>query len=200
MRKLWQVSVMSLALLLAFAAAAETTMLYRYTNDQGVTVLDRRVPPEAIARGYEELDTQGRVRRVIPPAPTPEQRRAERQARAEQQAQAAADANLLRLYSNVEELDRAEKRQLEQIDSLIATSEANILGLQSQRESLQQRAAAAQRAGREVDARILQELDTIDAESLRLQRLILNKQEEKQQVMADYARLRERLTLLLTDH
>ncbi|MCL5043385.1 MAG: DUF4124 domain-containing protein [Gammaproteobacteria bacterium] len=199
MRKLWQVSALFVLLGVAGSANADSGVLYRYTNDQGVTVLDRRVPPEAVARGYEVLDRQGRVRRTVPAALTPEERQAKRRAEAEQAEQAAADANLLRLYSSVADLDRAHARQIEQIDTLIDSSEANILDLQAQREALERRAAAAERAGREVDARILSELVEVDNESLRLQRLILNKQEEKQHVDADYAHKRERLEQLLAD-
>lgn len=199
MRKLWQGSALLALLLVAGPSVAESGVLYRYTNDQGVTVLDRRVPPEAVARGYEVLDRQGRVRRTVPAALTPEERQAKRQAEAEQAERHASDANLLRLYSSVKDLDRAHARQIEQIDSLIVSSETNILDLQSEREALERRAATAERAGREVDSRILNELVEVDNESLRLQRLILNKEEEKLQVDADYARQRERLEQLLAD-
>ncbi len=199
MRKVWQGSALLALLLIATPSVAEPGVLYRYINDQGVTVLDRRVPPEAVARGYEVLDRQGRVRRTVPAAMTPEERQAKRQAEADQAYQDASDANLLRLYSSVEDLDRAHSRQIAQIDNLIVSSETNIIDLQSQREALQRRAAAAERAGREVDPRILSELVEVDNESLRLQRLILNKEEEKLQVDADYARQRERLKQLLAD-
>ncbi|SDU35434.1 hypothetical protein [Halopseudomonas salegens] len=199
MRKLWQISALLALLLTAGLSIAKSGELYRYINDQGVTVLDRRVPPEAVARGYEVLDAQGRVRRTVPAALTPEERQAKRRAQAEQAERDAADATLLRLYSSVKDLDRAHARQIEQIDSLIASSETNILDLQIQRETLESRAAAAERAGREIDPRILDQLEEVDNESLRLQRLILNKEEEKLDVDAEYARQRERLKQLLAD-
>ncbi|TVP89194.1 MAG: hypothetical protein EA348_08790, partial [Pseudomonadaceae bacterium] len=107
MRKLWQGSALLALLLVAGPSIAETGVLYRYINDQGVTVLDRRVPPEAVARGYEVLDRQGRVRRTVPAALTPEERQAKRQAEAEQAERDMADATLLRLYSSLDDLDRA---------------------------------------------------------------------------------------------
>ena len=59
-------------LLPALAGAGE---LYRYVNDKGVIVLDRQgVPPEYIGKGYDVLSDQGRVVRVVPPAPTAEER------------------------------------------------------------------------------------------------------------------------------
>ena len=80
-------------LLPALAGAGE---LYRYVNDKGVIVLDRQgVPPEYIGKGYDVLSDQGRVVRVVPPAPTA----AERQRLQEEKARATSDAQLLRLYS-----------------------------------------------------------------------------------------------------
>ena len=63
--------------------------LYRYTDDNGVVVLDRQVPPRFIANGYEVLDSHGRVKQVIPPAPTVEEREAQRR---EQEARRKQDA------------------------------------------------------------------------------------------------------------
>ena len=78
--------------------------LYRYVDDKGVTVLSRQgVPPEFIGKGYEVLNDQGRVLRVIPPAPTPEEF-ARMQA---DKARASSDAQLLRLYTNLDDVDRA---------------------------------------------------------------------------------------------
>ncbi|PAU87069.1 DUF4124 domain-containing protein [Pseudomonas sp. WN033] len=169
--------------------------LYRYTDERGVTVLDSRVPPEAIGRGYEVLDPQGRVKEVIPPAPTLE----ELEARREAERRAVADATLLRLYSSVADLDRAHARQIEQIDNQILTAQGNLQQLAKQRENLQQRAATQERAGRAVDARILQELDELDSEQRRLNRLIERSQREKSEVNSSFEQRRLRLSTLLGD-
>ena len=79
-------------LLPLWANAAE---MYRYTNAQGITVIDRQgVPSEFIAKGYEVLNEQGRVVRVVPPAPTAE----EMQKILADRERAKSDAQLLRLY------------------------------------------------------------------------------------------------------
>lgn len=187
--------VVSLAVLgVSVAAQAE---LYRYVNDRGVTVLDSRVPPEFVNNGYEVLDSQGRVKQVIPAAPTKEEREAARRALAEQERQRAADSTLLRLYGNAEDLDRAHRRQVAQIENLIATSRGSIEALTEQRERLEQRAAAQQRAGREVDASLLTEISEASAEAARLERLIARKKREIVEVNARFAEQRERLVALL---
>lgn len=183
--------------LLGSASLTAQAELYRYVDDRGVTVLDSRVPADFVSRGYEVLDAHGRVKEVIPAAPTPEEREASRRASAEQERQRTADATLLRLYSSPSDLDRAHQRQITQIDNLIATSEGNISVLKDQRDELQARAAAQERAGRQVEAHLIEEMDQVDVEIERLQRLILAKRSEIEDVNDAFARQRERLVALL---
>ena len=170
--------------------------LYRYVDDRGTTVLDSRVPAEFVSRGYEVLDAQGRVKQIIPAAPTREEREAARQARADQERQRASDATLLRLYSSPSDLDRARQRQITQIETLITTAKSNISALRDQRDELQARAAAQERAGRKVDERLIADLREVDAEIGRLQRTITDKRDEILQVNAAFARQRDRLVAL----
>ncbi|MFN3579188.1 MAG: DUF4124 domain-containing protein [Pseudomonas sp.] len=185
---------------LAFSASAlGQAPLYRYVDDKGVTVLDNRVPPEFVSRGYEVLDSQGRVRQVIPAAPTAEEIQASREARAEQARQLQVDTTLLRMYSSKADLDRAHARQLAQIENLIESTENSIASLQVQREELQRRAAVQERAGNEINPQVLKELADVDAETRRLERLISAKTLEIEEVSASFAIQRARLGFLLGD-
>lgn len=195
-KKVWYSVVV---LMLGTAMSADAAQLYRYINDNGVTVLDRSVPPQFVGRGYEVLDMDGRVKEVIPAALSPEERQAQRAAEQEQQRQRSADETLLRLYSSVADLDRAHNRQVQQIEGLIASIEAGLLTLQSQRDDVQSRAASQERAGREVDAQLLRQLDSIDAERRRLERQIAANRTEIETVNAAFASRRERLAQLLPD-
>lgn len=181
------------------AMVADAAELYRYVNDKGVTVLDRSVPPQYVSRGYEVLDMDGRVKQVIPAAPSREERQAMRAAELEQQRQRSADETLLRLYSSVTDLDRAHGRQIQQIEGVIATAKAGLLTLQSQRDDVQSRAASQERAGREVDPQLLQRLQGIEAERQRLERQIARHHEEMESVNVAFASRRERLAQLLPD-
>ncbi|GGC95088.1 DUF4124 domain-containing protein [Halopseudomonas salina] len=171
--------------------------LYRYLDENGVTVLDSRVPAEYVKHGYEVLDSHGRVVDTVAAAPTPKELAEVRAARAEQERQLQEDKTLLRLYSSVPDLKRARGRQLEQIENLIAATRTNIAVLQGQREELQSRAAAQQRAGREVEESILLEITHVDAEMDRLERLIAAKQQEIEAVHATFEQRRARLEQLL---
>ncbi|WP_246475408.1 DUF4124 domain-containing protein [Pseudomonas folii] len=145
-----------------FAAtqAADTPQpsLYRYVDSRGVTVLDRQgVPPEYVAKGYEVLNAQGRVVQVVPPAPTADEiHRAQAQ-----KAQASADAQLLNLYSNVEDVDRAKARKLSELDALIALAQGNLKGLDTQQASLQGQAADLERAGKPVPQSLIDQLSDL---------------------------------------
>ncbi|NLY57252.1 MAG: DUF4124 domain-containing protein [Gammaproteobacteria bacterium] len=196
-KRIWYPAI---ALLLGGAVTiADAAELYRYVNDKGVTVLDRSVPPQYVSRGYEVLDRDGRVKQVVPAAPSPEERQAQRVAEQEQQRQRSADETLLRLYSSVDDLNRAQARQIQQIGSLIASAEAGLLTLQSQRDEVQSRAASQERAGREVDQQLLQRLQAIEAEQQRLERQIARHQQEIERVNQTFAARRERLAQLLVD-
>ncbi|MFA5677071.1 MAG: DUF4124 domain-containing protein [Pseudomonas sp.] len=195
-KRIWYPAVV---LLLGAATIADAAELYRYVNDKGVTVLDRSVPPQYVSRGYEVLDMDGRVKQVIPAAPSPEERQAMRTAELEKQRQRSADETLLRLYSSVADLDRAHGRQIQQIEGLIATANGGLLTLQSQRDEVQSRAASQERAGREVDPQLLQRLQSIEAERQRLERQIAKHREEIESVNAAFANRRERLAHLLPD-
>lgn len=191
-------SALGVGLLISVAAQAQQ-QLYRYVDDKGVTVLDSRVPPEFVSRGYEVLDSNGRVRQVVPAAPTAEELKANRAARAAQERQRQSDTTLLRLYSSQADLDRAHARQLSQIDAQIESAKGDITSLQHQRDMLQERAAVQERAGRAVDQQILQALDDVEEENRRLERLISAKQQEKKDARAVFVRQRARLGVLLGD-
>ncbi len=182
----------SLLLGLLLPLVAQATELYRYVDDQGVTVLSRQgVPPEFIGKGYEVLNDQGRVVKVIAPAPTA----AERQRLLAEKARASSDAQLLRLYSSPADVDRARQRKLAELDSLIGVARGNLQSARSQQANLQSQAAEYERAGRQVPSTLLTQIDGQKAEQQRLQNDINRYQASRQQAeasfAADHARLSE---------
>ena len=179
------------------AAVADASELYRYVNDKGVTVLDRSAPPQHVSRGYEVLDMDGRVKQVVPAALSREERQALRDAEQKQQRQRSSDETLLRLYSSVDDLDRAHARQIQQIEGLIASARGSLQSLQNQRDEVQSRAASQERAGSAVEPQLLQRLQGIEAERARVERQIARHHEEIASVNDAFASRRERLGKLL---
>ncbi|MGH8434910.1 MAG: DUF4124 domain-containing protein, partial [Pseudomonas sp.] len=152
---------------LLLPALAGATELYRYVDAKGVTVLDRLgVPPEYISKGYEVLNDQGRVVKVVPPAPSVEEMRRQ----LADKAQASSDAQLLRLYSTVEDVDRAKARKLAELDGVIGAAHGNLQSLRTQQANLQSQAADRERAGQQVPEHLVAQIDNLKAEQAGLQK------------------------------
>ncbi|QZX83280.1 DUF4124 domain-containing protein [Metapseudomonas otitidis] len=184
-----------LALILgAMAPLAAQAELYRYTNEKGVTVLDRLgVPPQFIDKGYEVLNDQGRVVKTVPPAPTLE----ERQRMQADKARAGSDAQLMRLYTSVEDVDRALQRKLSELDGLITVAKGNQQSLRTQQANLQAQAADNERAGRQVPEALVAQIDNVRSEYKRLDDDIARYQDERKKAQATFAADRARLAELL---
>ena len=178
-------------LLPLWANAAE---MYRYTNAQGITVIDRQsVPSEFIAKGYEVLNEHGRVVRVVPPAPTAE----EMQKILADRERAKSDAQLLRLYSSLEDVDRAQARKLAELDGLIGVAKGNLQSVRQQQANLQKQAADQERAGREVPKPLLDQISSQRDEQVRVKKDIERYQAARAQAQKTFAADRLRVGELL---
>jgi hypothetical protein len=168
--------------------------VYRYLNDKNLPVLDRQgVPPQYIGKGYEVLNEQGRVIKVIPPAPS----EAERQRMAEDKARASSDAQLMRLYSTQEDIDRALDRKLAEVDSLIGVATGNKQSLRTQQVNLQSQAAELERSGREVPAHLVAQIENLKLEQVQLEKDIKRYKGVRAEAEASFAADRVRLGELI---
>ncbi len=180
--------------MLAQAAEKGDQQLYRYVNDKGVTVLDRQgVPSQYIGKGYEVLNESGRVIQVVPPAPSPE----EMQRRLAEKARASSDAQLLRLYSSVDDVDRAKARKQAELDGLISVARGNLQSLRTQQANLQSQAADKERAGQAVPDQLVAQIDNVKADQVRLLGDIKRYGDLRKQADASFAADRARLSELL---
>lgn len=155
-----------LLIALPLPLAGQAAELYRYLDRNGTLVIDRQgVPPEYAGKGYDVLNEQGRViRKVAPALPAAE---LDRQARERQQA--VVDGQLRKLYSNVEDVDRAKARKLTELDGLMQIKKANLEATRQLQSQLMQQAAVQQRNGQALPADLQARLDAAAADQLRLQ-------------------------------
>lgn len=179
----------------AVAGAKPPAMvLYRYVDSRGVKVLDSQgVPPEFAGKGYEVLNQQGRVIQVVPPAPTAE----ELQQKQAAEAKAAADAQLLKKYPTMADVDRAYTRSLADIDNAIGVARSNQQALQAQQDSLQGEAAQYERGGHPVPQSTLDQLKTIHAQRDALEVKIRGYQDARVKSDKDFADLKVRMAAIL---
>ncbi|MBM7063316.1 DUF4124 domain-containing protein [Pseudomonas sp. UL073] len=179
---------------LSLPLLAQATELYRYTNDKGVPVLDRQgVPPQYIGKGYEVLNEQGRVVKVVPPAPSADEMRRQ----LADKARASSDAQLLRLYSTPEDVERAKERKLAELDGVISVARSNLQSLRTQQANLQSQAADTERAGREVPAHLVAQIENLKAEQVHTQHDITRYEGVRKQAAASFDADRARLSELL---
>ncbi|MGV8916781.1 MAG: DUF4124 domain-containing protein [Pseudomonas sp.] len=186
-----------LAIHLTQANAAEVKapiLFYRYVDSNGGVVLDRQgVPPEYVGKGYQVLNERGRVMQVVPPAPTA----AELQRQHDDKAQAEANAQLLHLYSSVDDVDRAKARKLAELDALIAVAQGNLLNLSAQQNTLQGQAADQEHSGRPVPQALLDQMNSLRDNQSHTKAEIAHNQELRVQVEASFAADRVRVQQLL---
>lgn len=167
---------------------------YRYTDERGITVINRQgVPPHLIGKGYKVLSEQGRVIRVVPRAPTPEEYR---QMQADKE-RAKSDRQLLMLYTRIEDIDRARDRKVADIDGQISIARGNLLSVNSLKSDLQAQAASQERAGRTVSASLLKQIEDASIDQQRLQQQISRYLTSKKAIESAFARDKNRLAELL---
>lgn len=184
--------ILVLALLQLDTVAAE---LYRYKNEDGVTVLGAHVPARYVKNGYTILSHDGRELEVVPRALTEEEIRqrdrdlAEKERfERERRERQIADQNLMRLYSTPGDVIRARDAKLASIDGLINTQRGNIQRLETQKRQLESALADIQRAGGRVDRERLGRIRTVETRIAQVQSEIEKKLEEKEALKVSYAK------------
>ncbi len=178
-------------LLEANTVAAE---LYKYLNEDGVTVLDSHVPARYVKNGYTILSLDGRVLEVVPRALSDEELRErdrllakqEREER-ERREREIADQNLLRLYGTPGDVIRARDAKIASIDGLINTQRGNIQRLEVQQRQLEASLADIERAGGKVSNDGLSRIRIIETRILQIESEIQKKEIEKEDLKVTYA-------------
>lgn len=182
------VVLLGLALVTGPLAAAETAerVYYRYTNDEGVQVLEDRIPPRYVSGGYEVVSLNGRVLRTVPPAPTEEEAQRIQEQQQAQEERESYNRELRRRYSTVRDIRDAKRRNLAELQGNITMLESNLSNVRLQIRDLESRAAARERSGREVSDSIIENLETLEREVVEIQAQIEQREEEYEQVEAKF--------------
>lgn len=176
---------------------------YRYTNDQGVIVVDDHVPPGHVKKGYEVVNEKGVVIRVVPRELTAEeqevadaQKLQEQRALAEQQRLKEWDESLLMRYSTVEDIEAAKQRALMDLKIRVSILKGNKRSLKQQVENYQSEAAEMERLGAEVDVSRLSKIEDLQSEIATTDRSIDDRENEIEAVSEAYDADIERFTML----
>ena len=192
------------ALLSGLSQVALSRDLYRYYDGEGKMVIDYRVPAEYAGAGYEVLNEDGVVIKVVPRELTEEEKQ-QRNALEIQQAAAEAererlrkwDESLLLRYSSVADIEDARKRALRELRIRVSILKSNKRSLKQKVENYQAQAADLERSGQEVDLERLQTIESLQGDIAASDRAIADRQREIEEVSDAYQADIERFALLL---
>ena len=172
-----------------------TIELYKYVNEDGVTVLDSRIPTRYVRSGYTILSSDGRVLEVVARALTKEEiierdrlAALELKHRLEREEKEAADANLMRLYSIPDDVIRARDSKLASVNVSHKAPRPNLQRMVAQKRHFDALAADVERAGGTISQ---ENIDSIQNAAERIEQTeqeISNKLLEIEQVKQAYAR------------
>ncbi|HEV2322180.1 MAG TPA: DUF4124 domain-containing protein [Gammaproteobacteria bacterium] len=187
-------SVAVALLLVGTLAQAGGPKLYKWVDKDGVTHYGSSIPPQYAAQASEQIDAQGNVIKTQAAQKTPEQIAAEQQAQAQaaQQAQARAaqqarDKVLLDTYSSTADMTRDRDSKLAAIDAQVNVFNGTVSGLQTTLADLQDRANELQSKNKPVTAPLQKQIDDTKSQLIANQQLLLQEQQHRQQVMAQFA-------------
>ena len=192
------------ALSLLLATVVQAANLYRYINADGVTVVDYQVPADYVGNGYEILNADGMVVRVIPRELSDEEKKV-RNAQQELEAAASAeerrlrewDESLLLRYSTIEDIEAARERALRDLRIRLSILKSNKRSLKQQVENYQAQAADMERSGLEVDVARISAIENIQSEIASTDRSINEREREIEDVSAAYQKDIDRFGMLL---
>jgi hypothetical protein len=191
------------ALILSCVSAALGKPLYRYRNAQGNVVVDYQVPVDSVKGGYEVLNNDGMVIKVVPRELTPEERKAsdaeakrEQEARAEQDRLRQWDESLMLRYSTVADIEAARERALGDLQIRMSILKGNRRSLKQKVENYQAQAANMERAGMDVDVARLRTIENLQNEIAATERDIADRKQEIEALEADFDADVERFEML----
>jgi hypothetical protein len=186
--------ILAMALGLAFIAPSACAELYKYVNEDGVTVLDSHVPARYVKNGYSILSLDGRVLEVVQRALSVAEIRARDAALSGQRAreksdreQKIADQNLMRIYGTPEDVVRARDTKLASVEGFINTSRSNLTRLETQKRALESQLADIERAGGTIGKDRLAQIRSIENRIRSNESEIREKQGEMEQLRADFS-------------
>lgn len=198
---------MHLSLLLALFGSvltAHADFMYRYTDDNGVMVIEYTVPPEAVHNGYEILRSDGSIYQVVPRALSQEERRDSQNAEVRRQLELKEqeelrkwDQSLLLRYSTISDIEASRERNLSELKIRISILHSNIRSLKQQLESNQSRAADIERGGGEVPVATIATIDGLKAEIVEAEKAVSDRKLEIEKVTQSFAKDIERFKHLL---
>lgn len=193
MNRLSTIACVLLAGSLFFSGLTHAKKFYRYKNSEGQVVLVDQLIPEAISAGYDVINEEGKLVQSVPPAKTLGELEQEKlreielkRQKREEQRQIRRDAELLRLFSSVDDIMRARDAALLGIEQRAELNENDKRLLKVSLEDMQRRAADLERTGRPIPQALQENIIEQQKQIADRERNKAIIEEERQRVMAAF--------------
>lgn len=179
---------LALGTLLAVAAApAHAGKLYRFTGADGGLVLSSSIPNDRVPLGYDVIDSRsGRLLHKVAPQLTP----AEAAAKAERERRIGvckiAQRRVQTMYESDADIDDAETKALQSLETRVVNAQANLTHLQNQRSKLEDQAARLERNGTGVTPRLIANLERANTQIKNLELEIAQRHLEQDETKHSY--------------
>ena len=170
-----------------------TASIKCWTNNEGIKECGNVVPPEYSQQGHEELSEQGVTVSKTERAKTAEELAADEEAKKQQaireqmaKEQAAKDRVLLDTFTTEEDLILTRDGKLRAVDTRIVHAKQVTVGLERQREELEEQAANEERAGKSVSDELLADIESVKRQIEEHTAFIKNREQEKTDLRAQF--------------
>jgi len=189
-------------LILLLITLPASARLYKWVDEEGNVHYSDKLPPSAVKKPHAKLDSRGLVIEETGRAKTPEEIAREeelRRLREEQQRQLeeqkARDKVLLNTFRSEDDILLARDGKLATYDAQIRIAYTNIERLKAWLETQKKKAAALERKGHKIPAKLLQEIENTRHQIKANYESILRQEKDKEFIRrkyaADLARFRE---------
>ena len=164
-------------------AAPSTGTIFSCVDERGRRLTSDRPIAECTAREQRVLNSDGSLRRVLPPTLTADERAAVEAREREQAAERAArleavrrDRNLMQRYANEDSHNKAREAALDPLRKAIQSSEKRLAALAKERKPLDSETEFY--LGRQLPAKLKRQIDANEASSEAQRSLMANQQVE----------------------
>lgn len=180
--------------------------LYKWVDETGTIRYSDNVPPDQAKQGRKEINQQGFISGEVEKAKSPEEIRRlreleERKKREEliARTQRESDKKLLTAYPNLESLDHAVELKRKNIHSAIRITETRIEKLAGQVNQLEKKAAQKERVSGELPMDLYKEIDSRTHEIETQRQVVIKKNQELKESIAQFEVDRKRYLELVED-
>lgn len=198
------ICTLSIAALLALLAApADAQRLYRWVDADGKVHYTDTLPPEAVDKAREELNSSGMTVNRVDRALTAEERAAAEAEEAEREREALVvaerekmDAVLMGSYQSEDDLKRAYSERFDLLDQSLEAAQVGIRSQEKSLDDLLSHAAGLERAGKPVPATVQSSISSARNQVNQQREFLSRREREREALQQEYDAVLERYRVL----